>query len=381
MTKSIKINFPGLIILIILVISSCQSNSSGIKTESDTGKYSMDTLTQTNMTLENGKAILEINLNGGSIPDFHLKELPLNPLNWRANDPAMPAFMGHFVCFDRWGPPSEGEKANGFIHHGEVNTVIWKIVSRPQITDGISTCSMMCTLPMGNLELIRTVNIHKEEPVVFVTEEIKNLNKYGRMFNLVQHVTIAPPFLDTTTLFNNNAEKGYENKEDGRLNPEEPVIKWPETNHNGERVSLQYFRNEWPRVSSFVYNDNETYGWVTATNASKNLMIGYIWEIKDYPWINFWRSMENKVPVAFGMEFGTTGLHEPFPVIAKKGKIFGRNIYDFIDAGETIKKSYIIFLAKVQNSYNGVDKIEVSNSSIIIREKNNPSGEIRYSIK
>ena len=26
--------------------------------------------------------------------------------------------------------------------------------------------------------------------------------------------------------------------------------------------------------------------------------------------------------MAYGMEFGTTGLHEPFPVIAKKGKIF-----------------------------------------------------------
>jgi hypothetical protein len=49
------------------------------------------------------------------------------------------------------------------------------------------------------------------------------------------------------------------------------------------------------------------------------------WKTEDYPWINFWRSMSNYIPVALGMEFGTTGMHEPFPVIAKKGKIFGCN--------------------------------------------------------
>ena len=110
-------------------------------------------------------------------------------------------------------------------------------------------------------------------------------------------------------------------------------------------------------------------------------MIGYIWETGDYPWINFWRSMENGVPMAFGMEFGTTGLHEPFPVIAKKGKIFDRNIYNFIDASEVITKSYTVFLAKIPEDYKGVDKIEISNSLIIIKEKNTPSRDIRYHFK
>ncbi|HBE39971.1 MAG TPA: hypothetical protein DDW27_01965, partial [Bacteroidales bacterium] len=117
---------------------------------------------------------------------------------------------------------------------------------------------------MGGLQLTRKIEMPEGEPLVFVTEEIKNLNKYGRMFNIVQHVTLGPPFLDNTTLFDNNTEKGFENKEDGSLDQEEPVLRWPEAVHNGEKISLRQFRNSWPRVSSFVYNRDDRYGWVSA---------------------------------------------------------------------------------------------------------------------
>ena len=91
--------------------------------------------------------------------------------------------------------------------------------------------------------------------------------------------------------------------------------------------------------------------------------------------------MENGIPMAFGMEFGTTGLHEPFPVVAKKGKIFDRNIYDFIDANEVISKSFTAFLAKIPKDYSGVAKIEISDSLFIIKENKRISRDISYHIK
>ncbi len=334
-----------------------------------------------NMKIENSKVVLQVNLDGGSYSGFHFKDLPINPINWQVKDPEQPPFMGHFLCFDRWGPPSDAEKANGFRHHGEVNTEKWKLLDKPQKKGGLTACSMMCTLPMGGLQLTRKIELAGDEPVFFVTEDIKNLNKYGRMFNIVQHVTLAPPFLDKSTLFDNNAEKGFEDKEDGSLNQEGTILTWPEANHHGKKVSLRQFQDEWPRVSSFVYNQNEEYAWVTASNPGKKLMLGYLWKTRDYPWINFWRSMEDGVPMAFGMEFGTTGLHEPFPVVAKKGKIFDRNIYDFIDASETISKSFIAFLAKIPEDYKGVEKIEVSGPSFIVKEKDGISRDITYHLK
>lgn len=322
-----------------------------------------------NIILDNNSVILQINPQGGAYTDFHLKDLPLNPINWESTDAEQPPFRGHFLCFDRWGPPTEAEKANGFPHHGEVNLEEWNVLEEPCRKNDITECLMKCNLPMGGLELTRKVELPQEDPVFFVTEEIKNLNKYGRMYNIVQHVSLAPPFLDVTTLFDNNTEKGFEDKEDGSLDQEEPVIKWPEARHNGKRISFRQFHDAWPRVSTFRFKENEKFGWTTAANPGKNLLLGYLWKTEDYPWLNFWREMENGIPSAFGMEFGTTGLHEPFPIIAKKGKIFGRNIYDFIDANEVIRKSFAGFLVKIPGDYQGVEKIEVDKSSLILKEK------------
>jgi hypothetical protein len=91
--------------------------------------------------------------------------------------------------------------------------------------------------------------------------------------------------------------------------------------------------------------------------------------------------MKNDIPFAFGMEFGTTGMHEPFPVLAGKGKIFGRNLYDFIDAGEIKTKSYMAFLSKIPEDYTGVDKIYFSGESMLIREMKNDSRDIVHPVK
>jgi hypothetical protein len=332
------------------------------------------------MEIENSSVLLQVNLSGGSFSDFHFKDLPVNPVNFQSDESEIPFFRGHFLCFDRWGPPTAAEKANGFNHHGEVNTQLWKLLNGPESLNGLVTSSMMCSLPMGGLQLTRTIELSETEPVFLVTEEIMNLNKYGRMFNIVQHVSIAPPFLDRSTIFDTNAGKGYENREDGTCDQEEPVMTWPYAWQNGETMDLRQFHSAWPRVASFVYNRDERIGWVTASNPACGLMLGYFWEINDYPWINFWRSMEKGLPVAFGMEFGTTGMHEPFPVLAKKGKIFGCNIYDFIDAGEVIPKKFTAFLAKIPGDYKGVSNIEFSGSAFTIKERSQSSRDISYSL-
>jgi hypothetical protein len=373
MKLSLKILF-----LLLTVLLSCQQKHANKQSDLMQDKTAK---TDTVLKMENGNIELLVNLNGGSYFDFHLKDLPLNPISWRGTKPGELIFMGHFLCFDRWGPPSAAEKANGFRHHGEVNTETWELLTAPQTVDGRLSSSMQCELPMAGLQLTRKIELSAGEPVFFVTEKIKNLNRNGRMFNIVQHVSLAPPFLDKSTLFDNNTLQGFEDRNDGSLNQDEIILKWPQVIHNGEKVSLRQFEVGWPEVSSFMFDQNEEYGWVTACNPSKNLMLGYIWKTGEYPWINFWRSMENGVPKAYGMEFGTTGLHEPFPVVAKKGKIFGRNIYEFIDAGEIVSKSFTAFLSKIPADYKGVADIEISDSLFTIKEKNIVSRDIIYHMK
>ena len=85
-------------------------------------------------------------------------------------------------------PPTDTEKANGFGHHEEVHDQEWKLFDEPHSKDKMVTCSMQCTFPMGGLQLTRKIELSEGEPMCIVKEVIKNLNKYGRMFNIVQHV-------------------------------------------------------------------------------------------------------------------------------------------------------------------------------------------------
>src|SRR5207244_2004554 len=119
-----------------------------------------------------------------------------------------------------------------------------------------------------------------------------------------------------------------------------------EARKNGKPVDMRRLTNDHdPNVVSYTV-DGE-YGWVTASSPVQGLLIGYMWKTSEYPWFNAWRHVENGKPVARGLEFGTTGLHQPFPILVAKGRIFGRPIYEYLDANHTITKTYACFLFKI----------------------------------
>lgn len=84
-------------------------------------------------------------------------------------------------------------------------------------------------------------------------------------------------------------------------------------------------------------------------------MLGYIRRTSDYPWFNVWRHLgpDNK-PLARGLEFATTGLHQPLNVLLEKSRILKRNIFTCLDAGESKTRVYIAFLARIPEGWDGV---------------------------
>jgi hypothetical protein len=334
------------------------------------------------VVLEGSAALVSVDAAGGSIVDFHLSGQNLNPLTWNYPEKGdlKPRTIGHFVCFDRWGPPSAQELKNGMSFHGEAAQVEWQILSEPVKKEGAVFAEMFCRLPIGGLTLKRYLSLSDASPVLTVREEITNVGKLGRIYNIVQHATIGPDFLDESVLVDTNAGKGF--MQGGILPaPEEPVIYWPKIVYKENLVDLRRLTdNQEPGVISFVFAEGLEYGWVTAFNPGKGLLIGYLWKLSEYPWLNIWRNVQQGKPSARGMEFGTTGLHQPFPALIDKGKIFGRPIYEYIDAGQTIVKSYTAFLAKVPADYKGVREVTLSSGEIVLKERGVSGREIRIKV-
>lgn len=329
---------------------------------------------QTKRILYNEAVYLEIDLYGGAITDFHLHNSKINPLNFRFIKEQMPQnnqsgapYQGHFLCLGRWGEPSAGEIKAGLPDHGQIANILWEAVEGNH-----EELKMRAESKLEGLHIDRTVQLDSHHPVYMVSETVSNINPLGRLYNMVQHPTLAAPFLGNDTIINCNAETGFNYT--FFKDPEKNASHWP--NGIGEDksiINLSSSANGNSSVFSFIVNRKDDLGWVTAYSPKARLLFGYLWKRKDYPWINLWQDWSGDQIRFRGLEFGTTGIHKPFKQILEDGnsRVFGENTFVYIDAGEKISRSYLSFLYKVQPGFEGVDAINMSNGCIKIRTRTN----------
>lgn len=333
----------------------------------------MKPASNTKIILENEKASLSMALFGGAITDFHLKELQINPLSFRFSKAEMPdnnkggaVYQGHFLCLGRWGQPSEGEIRAGMPNHGQAANISWDC----EQCGNLRKAEVSARSPLEGLEIKRLIQLDEENAVFGVEEVVKNFNPLGRLYNMVQHPTLAGPFLDSTTIIDCNGDMGF-NQEHYRQ-PEKFGLKWPlGYDHDNTRIDLRNSGKPYNAVFSYIVDPAKELGWITAVSPKFNLVFGYIWRRKDYPWIHLWQHYQKGHIRYKGIEFGTAGIHQPFiKILEGPATIFGEKPYAYIDAGEVITKNYWSFLLKVNGDFEGVENIWVDKGKINIQEKN-----------
>ncbi len=333
--------------------------------------------------LQGREATASFALAGGGLIELRLNGNSINPLNWEVaqdrqqNKTEKPHPQGHFLCLDRWGAPSKAELAKGIPFHGEAPYRKWKIKQAPTLADGQMHTSMTCELPLAGLEVERQVVLDTNSTAMVVSETVKNVGRLGRLYNMVQHPSIAPPFLDDTTIVNSNASAGF--SQQGPIpDLDRDANRWPNMRIGGAVEDLRYFRGNAAGgtdgesdVSSFVFASDQKLGWVTAVHSKSRLLLGYLWSTADYPWLNIWRFRKGNSVLARGLEFGTTGYHQPFPVLVKQHKILDRQLYAYLDAEESHARSYIAFVAAVPEDFRDVTKLTYADGNIVVHEYNN----------
>ena len=321
--------------------------------------------------LENHTVSLMVDPFGGAITSFRLNDNVINPLSFSFSKEQMPAnnqpgavYQGHFACIGRWGAPSIGEMKAGLPHHGEPANIGWTIDE--QHPAGLR---MHVTAAKEGLHVTRKIVLDTFQPVFAVTEEITNTNGLGRPFNIVQHPTLAPPFLDANTSIDCNAAEGLEQavySRVGNCNVNWPMVKdMHEQSFDLRRPTVPY-----NSVFSFVVKEQGEYGWITAYSPAHNLLFGYLWKRADYPWIHLWQHFTNETIAYRGIEFGTAGIHQPFSeFIQSTPTLFGEKTYEYLDAGEAITKTYFSFIHAVAEGFTGVENVYFANDVLCIQAR------------
>jgi len=316
-------------------------------------------------TISNSTASISVDLNGGAIVDFHLHEDGINPLTFKRE---ADNFRGHFLCLGRWGPPSAGEAAAGITTHGEAVKNTWDL----QPSSPKNEMRMQVTAPLEGLYVNRLMILDEENAVFEVTESVTNINPLGRLFNMVQHPTLAAPFLTNETVVHCNADRGFNYKLSKK--PLEFTAKWPfgalENGDYRDIMNLHKPDKPYSSVFSFTIKKDAKFGWITAYNPELKLIIGYLWQRGDYPWISLWQDFDGDNIRCRGLEFGTTGMHKSYKDIIAEGnhRVFDEDSYKYIDAGETQTRSYLAFMSKAPGGFTSGGHVSFENNSIVITD-------------
>lgn len=323
----------------------------------------------TPIILTNDQLKVTIDAYGGAFTEIIHREQPVNPLTWGVEADQMPEnnrdgapFQGHFLCLGRWGQPSKGEMAAGVPHNGEPANSLWSVSQQTE-----TRVEMNAGAPLDGMVVTRSVSLLPTAPVFRVSESFTNTFSLSRPTNVVQHITLGPPFLSPALRVNTNATHGF-NQKFAMPDPHRLSYEWPMgiADTTGRQIDLRRTDEEENYVTTHLFPDTATYGWVTALQPEDGLLLGYVWKLDEYPWINIWNYYAEGQPAAKGLEFGTTGIGAPYEALITQDTRFReKTSFEYIDAGETLDKSFAGFLISVPNVQK-VTGLDITSTSIVL---------------
>jgi hypothetical protein len=253
----------------------------------------------------------------------------------------------------------------GVPHNGQAVRDKWQLETFQK--SGVA--KMTIKAPLDGIAVERIVRMDAKSAAYKVTEKVKNITTMGRLFNIVQHATIGAPFLDSTTLIDSNAKQGFLQSM-CYPNPAAYEFQFPNAYVDSTKapLNLRTSYNKDSYVSTHIFADS--IGWIVAATPSKGLLVGYVWKTADYPWLNLWQQWVDGKLWAKGLEFGTTGVGKSYQdLLAVDTRFHGRSSFFFLDATETVEKSYISFEMEIPEDFKGVESFVLGKTGINIIEK------------
>ncbi len=321
------------------------------------------------VTLQNDLVGVTFSRFGGALIDFHFHDQGLNPFSWKVSQQEMPLnnragapFQGHFICLGRWGAPSPGEQQAGVPHNGEPANRWWQVTDH----NAQHEAKLSVEAPLEQFLLQRDIRLSLDQPWFVVTEKLTNQLNSGRLIVIVQHATLGAPFLNESVVVDCNATYGF-NQSLILLDPNRYHYCWPMGLIDTLNTTIDLRRSDWKAsyVSSHIIEAE--YGWATAANPERNLLVGYVWKRSDYPWLHIWHGLRDGHLWAKGIEFGTTGLGDTFsPEDRIRHQFHGVDHIEFLDARASVEKEYLCFLLKIPADFQRVRSIIFSEGQMKI---------------
>ena len=318
-------------------------------------------------SIENANLRVTVLGEGGHIAEIFDKASGVNPLwtpPWPTIDPSafgpgdaaiygagndgplLAGIMGHNLCLDIFGPPTDDEAQAGLTAHGEGSVASYELAA-----SGGSLVARAC-FPIAGLEFTRHIDLRDQ--TVIVRETVKNAGNRDRAIGWTQHVTLGPPFLERgATQFRTSAtrSKVFESTfgADDYLKPS-AEFGWPMAPRlDGGASDLRMFADA-KRSSAYtahLMDPNVDQAYFAAYSPAFNLAFGYVWTREDFPWLGIWEENHSRTQPPWnghtltrGMEFGVSPIPETRQAMVERGRLFDTPCFRTIARGASLSVEY-----------------------------------------
>jgi hypothetical protein len=306
--------------------------------------------------IENEDIRVTVSVQGGHIAEVLDKKTGVNPL-WNppwpsidlrdyspekypeygndAESKLLAGIMGHNLCLDLFGPPSEEEARAGLVVHGEVSLVNFDISPEAR------QLTARAVLPVAQLAFERRMRLDGNK--VRISETVENLSILDRPIAWTQHATLGAPFVErgrtqirTTAMRSRTLNGGID-------------FDWPWLPEPDGKRDLQTFNSAASSggYTAHVLDQDSSEAWFFAYSPSSNVLIGYVWRTADFPWLGIWEENESRAgkpwnsrTTTLGMEFGVSPLPESRREMINRGTLFGVPCYRWIPAKSKVSIEY-----------------------------------------
>lgn len=327
--------------------------------------------------LENDNLRLTVLVEGGHLAELLHKPTGINPLwtpPWPSIEPSaynaathleygcnaesklLAGLMGHNLCMDIFGGPSEDEAAAGMTVHGEASVASYDIT----VENGVLT--QRAVFPQAQLRFVRNISF-TASTVVGITEEVENLSAHDRPIAWTQHVTLGHPFVEPgITQFRASATKSKVIEYDFAIGNGYMKIgaefEWPHVpNLKGGTVDMRTFV-DLPVSAAFsthLMDPRRPEAFFLAWSPKSKVLVGYVWKPADFPWLGLWEENHRRTAppwngqaITRGLEFGVSPMPETRRAMIERGSLFGVPAYRWIPARKTVRVEYRAFVTTAE---------------------------------
>lgn len=321
--------------------------------------------------IENESLRLTVLVEGGHIAELFDKRAGVSPLwipHWKSEELSaferesndrfgsgpdaklLAGIMGHNLCLDIFGGPSQEEASAGLTVHGEAS------VNRYEVAEERDALTQRLTLRLAGLRFKRTIQLR--ENLVRIEEAVENLSGIDKPIGWTQHVTLGPPFLDpATTEFRASMTHSMVSASDPgsdaylKLDAE---FDWPLAPlADGGTADLRRMNAAAPAsgYTAHLADPRREDAFFVAHSPQYRLAFGYIWRREDFPWLGIWEENRSRQSapwsgqeVTRGMEFGVSPFPETRKEMVERGRLFGMPTYKWISAGGSLRAEYWVII-------------------------------------